>query len=141
MPNLSAAMQARQTAALDKLYRDRATGRIYSLRTALAEGEYAYRRAEHDRATGRTEYGLVSAQDAAAMLARSEDFAGELYAQFGAPRALAVEHAQYTVTPKLVADFAESLPWLRIERDGYSRVSTEVEITDAEWAQLTGGAS
>ena len=120
------ALKNRQNAALDKRYRDGTTGEIFTYRAKLDAGtEYAYRRAETDLSTGRTEYGLVYADDARAEIERIDNYTG-LYARFGAPDAVALEHARYSVVPKLIADYAEALPLVRITHNAGRRVSTEL---------------
>jgi hypothetical protein len=87
----AASLAARQDKALDRPYR-LSDGRVVTFRERIEAGEFAYR-TEHHAADGKVRRGLIEHADAA------EAAAGH-----------GLAFASYNECPKLVSDFAETLP-------------------------------
>lgn len=101
---LTAANAARQAKALDRPYRQ-TDGTIATFRERIDAGRFAYRTERHST-EGRTRYGLIEPDDAREALA-------------GAGASLAF--AAYNECPKLVCDYADTLPTVIVH--GYATVT------------------
>lgn len=113
---LELARQARTDKQLNMLRRDRETGQVYSIRTRIELGFYAYR-TRHVEEGKRDTYGFILSWDLGAQ---------------------GVEYmTPVTITTKLAFDYAADLPVIEFDE---TRGTVTPEITDAEWAHLTGGA-
>ena len=114
---LELARQARTDAQLDKWRADHATGGIYTVRARFNAGAYAYR-TRHVEAGKPDTYGLILAREIGAQ---------------------GVEYmTPVRITTKLTFDYAAELPVIEFDED-HCKITPE--ITDAEWAALTGQAS
>ena len=102
-----AALTARQDAALDKRYRDRQTGRIYTLRGELEAGAYGYR-IETEGRDGKRVYGFIEHADVASALADAPEGGRSFYPGQDHPLQ-ALQFAAYIEVPKLAFDYAEEL--------------------------------
>lgn len=111
---LALANAARTDAQLNRLRRDAVTGEVYTHRGRIESGAYTFR-TRHIQAGKRDTYGLI--------LACEIGPAG-------------VEYMTPVVnSTKLAYDYASDLPVVEFDED---HGTIEREITDAEWAHLTG---
>jgi hypothetical protein len=133
----AASLRARQDKALDKLWRF--DGIVTTFRAGLEADKYAYRY-ERSYSNGTISRGLISHADAAEALESTPAGGYAYYPGQGDPLQ-GLMFAAHCECPKLVSDYAETLPLVKITADTFTVIPGELPtITAEEWAHLTGSS-
>jgi hypothetical protein len=133
----AASLRARQDKALDKLWRF--DGVAETFRAGLTRGKYAYRY-ENTHTDGTISRGPITHADALQALTDTPAGGYAYYPGQGDPLQ-GLRFAAHCECPKLVSDYADALPLVRITRDSFEVIPGELpEITADEWAHLTGSS-